>query len=646
MTADSQSPTAYLAERPVLSPRRARLVGLLAPLLLSVPCVWLAGSSALGDLEGTMIDWRFSLRGPRTPPANVVIVEIDESSRRGLTDGTRAFNLREHLAPVIENLWNAQALVIGLDIWLEGETSPKVDDRLYAALSDTNVVLAVAHTDGRLKRAAARFIESGPAEGVITVYPDAGGNVLRRLPPRLYLDILRPGAEAGEVERIPHFPLMLSWFAVPENQAGDRLRFEEGAARLGAYRVRPGELIDFATLGRPGDEGPRFKTLSFEEAARGTFEAADVAGAIVLVGEARNLGDLFVMPLSCQLVPGIYYHANAVAHCLEQRHFDESWTRDTRRTGLLFVLALAAGLFAWNPRQWWRHPYSSLLLVAYLFLGVAVFPGGWTLLSIWAFRRGTVLPMVAPLTGMAAALAIGLAAQWVLLSSNARRLDQRARRIESLFGQSVSTGVLAALKKHPERIARTELREVSVLFCDLRGFTAMASTLSPVEVAEMLNEYFNHITPAVFEHDGFIDKFVGDEVMAVFSVPFDQDDHVERAVRTAIAIKRRLAELNRLREKRNQPMLNCGLGIHCGPAAAGHIGSQRRSNYTVVGTTVNLAARIEQFTSSGEILVSEAVQAALPERFAVRPWKRVEIKGAQGDHMLYEVLADNPAVGG
>jgi adenylate cyclase len=230
----------------------------------------------------------------------------------------------------------------------------------------------------------------------------------------------------------------------------------------------------------------------------------------------------------------------------------------------------------------------------------------------------------------------------VFLSSNAKRLDQRARRIESLFGQSVSTDVLEALKKHPDRIARTELREVSVLFCDLRDFTAMTSTMSPVDVAEMLNEYFNHITPAVFEHDGFIDKFVGDEVMAVFSVPFDQGDHVERAVRTAIDIKQRLATLNRLRQARDQPMLNCGLGIHCGPAAAGHIGSQRRSNYTVVGTTVNLAARIEHFTSSGEILVSEAVRAVLPARIAVRPWKRVEIRGAEGDHMLFEVLTDNP----
>jgi len=642
MTADPQSPTAYLEERPVLSPRRARLVSWSIPLLLAFPCVWLAGSDTLDDLEGTTIDWRFSLRGPRRPPANVVIVEIDESSRRGLTDGVQAFNLREHLAPVIENLWNAQALVIGLDIWLEGETTPQVDDRLYEVLAEANVVLAVAHTDGRLKRAAARFLETGPAEGVITVYPDAGGNVLRRLPPRLYLDILRPGAGAAEVERIPHFPLMLAWFAIPEDQAGDQLRFEDNAAVLGEYRVRPGELIDFATLGRSDDEGPRFTTLSFEDVARGTFDVADVEGAIVLVGEARNLGDLFVMPLSHELVPGVYYHANAVAHCLEQRRFDESWTQGSRRAWLTFVLALAAGLFAWNQRQWWRHRYSSLLLIAYLVFGVALFLGGWTVLSVWAFGRGTVLPMVGPLTAMAAALGIGLAAQWVLLSSNAKRLDQRARRIESLFGQSVSTDVLEALKQHPERIARTELREVSVLFCDLRGFTAMTSTMSPVDVAEMLNEYFNHITPAVFEHDGFIDKFVGDEVMAVFSVPFDQSDHVERAVRTAIDIKGRLAKLNQLREARDQPMLNCGLGIHCGPAAAGHIGSQRRSNYTVVGTTVNLAARIEHFTSSGEILVSEAVRAVLPASIAVRPWKRVEIKGAQGEHKLFEVLTDNP----
>jgi adenylate cyclase len=268
---------------------------------------------------------------------------------------------------------------------------------------------------------------------------------------------------------------------------------------------------------------------------------------------------------------------------------------------------------------------------------VALFLGGWTSLTFLLFEKNILLPLVGPLVAMSLALGSGLAAQWVILSENAKRLAQRMRHIEALFGQSVSPNVLEALKRSPERIRRTETRDVSVLFCDLRGFTAQTSEMEPADVAAMLNEYFNYITAAVFEHDGFIDKFVGDEVMVVFSVPFEQEDHPARAVRTAIAIKQRLAELNRVRAAREQPPLNCGLGIHCGPAAAGHIGSRQRSNYTVVGTTVNLAARIEHFTSGGEILVSNAVRRKLPPEIPVRLWDKVEIRGASGVHELYEV---------
>lgn len=640
-TSYQNSPAAYLEDRPVLTRGQARFLGVMAPLIIALGGTWLATGDWTEQFEAVTLDWRFRVRGPRQPPLGIIIVEIDEESRRALKRDGRQFDLREHLPSVIDHLADAGALVIGLDIWFEEQSSSETDQLLAQAISGANVVLAVTHTDGRLKRAPDLFLASRPQEGVITVYPDPG-NVLRRFPRRLYLNVLREDGPSLDVRFIPHFPLALAQYAALQHDEDARVDFdEEGAARIGPYVVHPGELIDFAATERgDGADGPRWRTLRFRDAAGGNFSGSDVDGAIVIIGESRSIQDSFVMPLSKAAAPGSYYHANALAHILEQRRFNDGWSRKWRRFALSFALAFAAGLFAWNQRPWWRYRRGLGLLPAYLLAGTAVFLGGWTWLTFYSFNRSQLLPLFAPLGAMSLALASGLAAQWIITSANTRRLDRRNRQIESLFGQSVSNSILEALKRNPEQIRRTETREVSVLFCDLRNFTAQSSEMAPAEVATMLNEYFNYVTAAVFEHDGFIDKFVGDEIMAVFSVPFAQPDHAERAVRTAVAMKRRLAELNRVRTARGQRPLDCGLGVHCGPAAAGHIGSRERSNYTVVGTTVNLAARIEQLTKHGEILVSDIVRRQLPSDINVRFWNRMELRGAHGRFDLYEIELD------
>jgi adenylate cyclase len=127
--------------------------------------------------------------------------------------------------------------------------------------------------------------------------------------------------------------------------------------------------------------------------------------------------------------------------------------------------------------------------------------------------------------------------------------------------------------------------------------------------------------------------------MAVFSVPLPQEDHADRAVRTAVAIKRQLANLNRKRAERGQESLRCGIGIHTGPAAAGHIGSSRRSNYTVVGDTVNVGARIQGFTTGGEILISQATRDRLSDAGHVTFWRTVEIRGTDQKQAAYVVDA-------
>ncbi len=613
------------------SARLCRLIGWLLPVVLAAGGAALERSGALERIENGSLDWRFRLRGTRQPRQDIVIVEMDRASRGSLSPGDRMFQLRRFLPATIENLSRAGAAVIGLDVVLEGEGEPAADALVARAIADATapVVLAVAHTDGSVKRPAARFRQAGADEGVINVSEDVDG-VLRRLPPTLHLTVPEPD---GNLVQVPHFPLVVAWYAVPPERAGRTVRLDADGAWIGPHHLRAGEWVDFQAIRENG-----WVRLPLADVVSGSFDPAWVEGAVVLVGESRSIADTFTLPLGGPLTPGVYYHASVVAQILDDRHLRSVPARPAYRAGLTGALGLLAGWFAWNPRRWWELRHGTAILAAYITAGAIVFLGGWVLLSVAAFRHAVVVPLAGPVLSMALIMATGLAVQWVIMSANARRLAERARRIEMLFGQSVSHSVLDALKAEPGRILDTHVREVTVLFCDIRGYTAASASLSPLETARMLNEYFTDVTDAIFEHDGFIDKFVGDEVMAVFSVPLEQPDHVARAVRTGMAIRQRVRRLNERRAARGQPPLACGIGIHTGPAAAGHVGSIRRSNFTVVGDTVNVAARIQQLARRGELLISRAVRDRLPEGMDAVPWRTVELRGTAVPHELFEIV--------
>ncbi len=642
MPPPDDSPAAYLDERPLFTRVQVRFLGIVAPLLIAFPLALLPRLHVIQSLEGHTIDQRFRARGPRSTQTRIVVVEIGKSDRMTLREGANAFNLRQHLATAIDRLADAGALAIGVDFWLEGLTNDDIDEPLARSIAQAPVVLALTHTEGMVERAPAMFRSEYTTEGVITVYPDAGGNVLRRLPANLYLDLLSDDGAAGEMQRVWHLPVAMAWFATVQQDPDAGVAMVDGRARVGPHAVQPRGLIDWVFVDtQAAAPPPGWTVLRLADVVNGAFDADRVDGALVLMAEARTIADAHRTPLSDRHVPGVYYHANAVAHILDDRSFDEAWSSPARQWWLTGGLALAAGLYGWMILPWWRYRRGGLLLANYMLGGIALFPGGWTIVSAWMFRHGVLLPMAAPLAAMSLALTAGLAGQWIILGVHARRLAERARRIEALFGRSVSPSVLDAIRRQPQRIAGIQTRDVTVLFGDLRNFTALTAEMPPARVADMLNEYYDYVTAAVFRQEGFLDKFVGDEIMAVFSVPFEQADHAERAVQAALDIKRRLAALNAARAQRGEPPLDCGLGIHCGQAAAGHIGSRDRSNYTVVGATVNQAARIEKLTRRGEILISDAVRRQLSSGVQARHWGRVEIRGLSGMHDVYEVVTDN-----
>jgi len=170
-------------------------------------------------------------------------------------------------------------------------------------------------------------------------------------------------------------------------------------------------------------------------------------------------------------------------------------------------------------------------------------------------------------------------------------------------------------------------RDVSVLFADIVGFTALSETLTSVQTAALLNTFFERMVDCIFEQEGALDKFLGDAVMAVFGAPFDQPDHAMRAVRTAHSMHHALARLN---AESGQPPLRIRIGIHSGRACAGDIGSPKRREYTVLGDVVNTASRLQSSVAEpGQIVFSRATRDGLDNSFPVRCLGRLALRGRQ-----------------
>lgn len=219
-----------------------------------------------------------------------------------------------------------------------------------------------------------------------------------------------------------------------------------------------------------------------------------------------------------------------------------------------------------------------------------------------------------------------------------RSLERGNRFIRQVLGSQMSDAVAEKLMESPDAMKLGgETREVTILMADLRGFTPLAEKLPAERTVDMLNRFMGAVIDVILKCGGTVDQIVGDGLLAIFGAPATMEDAAARAVRCAVEMQHSLKEVNALNARDGLPALEMGIGISTGEVVVGNIGSSKRMKYSVIGTPVNLASRIESLALGGQILISEATRAEIGDLFAIVGSLRVKIKGIAGSVSIFDV---------
>jgi adenylate cyclase len=362
--------------------------------------------------------------------------------------------------------------------------------------------------------------------------------------------------------------------------------------------------------------------VSFANAALKKFSPGTFKDKLVLVGaSATGIGDLRATPFGGIDFPGTEIHANVIDNILNQKFIVRRGLQALTDVGFILLFGIPLGI------------WLAMVQPRWMILGLAfVFP--FAGIVYWAFLHGWWLNFIVPAVFVLLPNVSLVALYRVLIE------EQEKRRVRGAFQQYVSPEVIRRLLSDPERV-KPRKTEVTVLFSDIRGFTTISETLDAQTLAGLLNGYLTEMTRIIFRHQGTLDKYIGDAVMAIWGAPFDEPNHAERCGLSAVSMLARLTELQVQWRAQGSPVLEIGIGINTGIASVGNMGSSLRYGYTALGDAVNLAARLEGLNKEygTQILISESTRRALRDnQFLFREIDVIRVKGKLQPVTIYEIL--------
>ena len=607
----------------ILSLRYRAVISLFAAIFVFA----LTLSGAFGTLNEQLSQWVYQKESVTTLP--VVIVEIDE---RTLAEyGQPSEWSRQMYADLLDRL-NAsprRPSVIAFDIMFTGYKSDRDGDMAFAAAAAKygNVVAGInidsveqgsgaeALTFENLYRSAVSFpyeeLRACVDYGIVNCAPDRYNYVTRaytgaRIDGKWY--------DAFPVTVLNKF---FSYVKTHPEYAAYHPEYSNVSVRDFSKEAR--NLYRFSYTAGPAD----FECHSMADILNGSVSGEHLDGSIVLVGAtAAGLGDdykiLFRNSSNSSLMAGVKIHANIL-----EAVFHDRFQTDAPRLLMAVIYAVVSGLLCFLMLRF------GILAGLLLSLGAAVLH---IISGLLLYKNGIFVGLL-PMLLACVLLAIGTVVRHYLSARNERQKINKAFRMyvaPEIVDEVASSGTY-------EMQLGGRHKDIAVLFIDIRGFTTMSENLDPEEVVNILNEYFGVITDAIFKNKGTLDKFIGDAAMAVFNSPFDLDDYVYRAVMTACDIAKASETLSSKLMERFGKTVSFGIGVNCGEAIIGNIGSSFRMDYTAIGDTVNTASRLESNAKAGEILISEEVKNRLDGRIETEPVGEIPLKGKSHKIFVYRV---------
>jgi len=624
-------------------------------------------SSFLSKLEAIAYDTRLKFTLPNKSDPQVVIVDIDEAS---LAREGRWPWPRDKLARLTRELFTRyQVRAIGFDVlFAEPDRSSGIDVLDSLAQSDLRDDKRYVEALARRRSALdfdAQFADALFGRPVVlgfgfTQFPQEKG----ALPPPLFgtqdlghgrIKILaevgyaanfapleKAAAGSGHfdpvfdadniVRRVPMVKLYRGAYYPALSLAVARVVLE---ARKVTPRFGPDDTLESFDVGGleiPVAEdgtalipfrGPArtFRYQSATDILTGNAKA-DFAGAIVLVGTtAKGLQDLRPTPLAPDF-PGVEIHANLIAGMLNGEFKSVPPNANAVEaiimvvTGLILVFAIP-----------YRRPLVNVL--GFTLVIVAVVGSN---LWLWTSHNDAI-PLAATMTMLVVLFG------WNMLAGFMRE-ERKIRRVSAMFGEYVPPQRVSQMVESGERYSMAgESRELTVLFCDVREFTAVSENLKPQELSAMMNAYLTPMTSVIHDFHGTVDKYIGDSIMAFWGAPVPNENHARDGVDAALAMQKKLPTLSKEFRKRGWPELAIGIGLNSGSMSVGDMGSEFRKAYTVLGDSVNLASRLEGLTKfyGVPLIIGEDTHRAVPD-VQCRELDRVRVKGRAHAVTIYQPL--------